>query len=293
MDWKKKGLALSSGIEQLLALAAVDSEFGAALSRDRRSALARAGVALTPGEELLLASLVDARLEQLVAGVRRAMSPGPDPARRALVGGAAATLLGALATGGCASADGGDVRSAVEEFRARVTAGGGGITGIRPGGGTGFGPLRRYPWLRVRQTRLRVRGGLSREIVRRIARRHLNELRYRCQKEVGLDALASKGPVVLEVAFVITATGQVASARLRSCSLGEKPKKDRPRDKPLLKKLSTCVLVPVQRWLFPRPRGGKPVQVEQGFRFEVVDPRKRSKPRQREDRRPQSHDTKK
>jgi hypothetical protein len=262
----------SSGIEQLLALAAVNPDFAAALLSDRQQALSRCGVVLTPSEERLLASLDDARLDQLVIGVKRAMTP--DPARRALVGGAAATLLGALATSGCQRA-GGNVRAAVEEFRARVTAGGGGITGIRPGHSLGFGRPRKRPWLAVRQTKVVVRGGLGREIIRRIVRRHINELRYCFQKNIGLEAFdesalgaaALRSPVKLTTAFVIAPSGQVASVQLLRCSL---------KDKRLSKKLSRCVLKAMGRWLYPKPRG-RPVQVEYGFRFEVVDPRKKKK----------------
>lgn len=83
------------GIEQLLAMAAVNDGFAAALRRDRQQAVRASGVQLSATEAGILAAIDAAALEQMVARVENAI---PEPDRRAFLSRSAAALL-ALAAG--------------------------------------------------------------------------------------------------------------------------------------------------------------------------------------------------
>lgn len=228
----------SMGIEQILARAAADPAFAVALCEDRDGAVQQSGVNLTPTERRVLASLSDARLTQLVSG----------RVRRVLLGGAAAALLGVAA--GCEGS-----RAEIVEHRQRVAGYGGGIGGIRPGTGSFGRPV--TPHVRVRQKRIAVQGKLDRQIVRRIVRRHLNELR-RCYE----DKEPERRPVELTLAFSVNGQGKVALAAVKRTSLENK-------------KLDGCLEGAARRWLFPAPKDGRAVQVEQELSFEHVDPSKK------------------
>jgi TonB family protein len=128
------------------------------------------------------------------------------------------------------------------------TVGAGRAMGLRT-----LGTLRaaRSGRLNVKAGRATVRGSLDREIVRRVIRRHLNEVKYCYQKQLQSDpGLAGK----LKLGFVISATGQVVRSRVLQSSLGNKP-------------VETCVASAVKRWLFPKPKGGGVVGVSYPFTF--------------------------
>ena len=97
-----------------------------------------------------------------------------------------------------------------------------------------------------------VEGPLDRDIVRRIARAHLNELRKcyrdRLDEEPELEA-------EFEIGFVIDGRGEVRDVR----GLGGE-KVDRT--------LRRCVTKAVPTWRFPKPRGGGEVSVTYPMRFE-------------------------
>jgi TonB family protein len=140
--------------------------------------------------------------------------------------------------------------------------GGPGPGGLGPGGpgGPGFHYGTRAGELGTRRARTpsftpgppEVRGSLDREIVRRIVRRHLNEVRYCYEGElVRRPALAGR----LVVQFAIAATGQVISSVVQSSTLGE------PR-------VESCVTQAVRRWEFPQPHGGGLVMVSYPFQLQ-------------------------
>ena len=85
------------GLEGLLAMAAVDERFAAALLADRERTIEASGVSLTPTEQRLLRSIDDAALRSMVAGVGSTI---PDHERRRFVGVSAAAAL-ALFAGAC------------------------------------------------------------------------------------------------------------------------------------------------------------------------------------------------
>ena len=94
-----------------------------------------------------------------------------------------------------------------------------------------------------------VRGTLDKEIVRRIIRRHINEVKY-CY-ELGLARRrALDGRVVVQ--FTIASSGQVIASVLGSSTLGDA-------------KVESCVVQTVRRWEFPRPLGGGLVIVSYPF----------------------------
>ncbi|MHC4661994.1 MAG: twin-arginine translocation signal domain-containing protein [Planctomycetota bacterium] len=86
------------GIEQLLAMAAVDNEFAAALMNDHESAIAASEVELTETEKGILSSIPAPALKQMIGNVRGRI---PLKERRTFLKKSAAALL-ALVSGGTA-----------------------------------------------------------------------------------------------------------------------------------------------------------------------------------------------
>ncbi|MGF1464622.1 MAG: TonB family protein [Sandaracinaceae bacterium] len=125
--------------------------------------------------------------------------------------------------------------------------GGGGLTGSGYGRGAGGRGARRVP--QVRTGRADVRGGLSPEIIRRVIRRHLNEVRF-CYERQLPSRPDLEGRVV--VRFAIGAEGKVTSAAVGSSTLGSPP-------------VEACVVSAVRRWAFPAPPVGGTVAVSYPF----------------------------
>ncbi len=96
-----------------------------------------------------------------------------------------------------------------------------------------------------------VRGSLDKEIIRRIVRLHMNEVKYCYEKELTTHAGLS-GRV--SVQFAIGLNGQVFSSVLQSSSMGN------PR-------VESCVVNAVRRWEFPKPTGGGVAIVVYPFNF--------------------------
>jgi TonB family protein len=147
----------------------------------------------------------------------------------------------------------------------------------RGGGGSGFVGMGRGTG-RLRGLRARaplvvagrpaVRGSLSKEIIRRIIRRHINEVRYCYQVELQANP-DLYGRVI--VRFVIQPNGQVATARVASSTMNNR-------------RVERCIAQAVRRWLFPKPRGGGIVIVSYPFVLHSTGgaiaraPQRRSKP---------------
>jgi TonB family protein len=96
---------------------------------------------------------------------------------------------------------------------------------------------------------LELRGSLSKEIVGRIIRRHVAEVKY-CYMVARQRRPKLQGRVVVQ--FTIAATGQVVVSKIQQTTA---------RDR----KLERCLTSAVRRWLFPRPRGGGIVIVSAPF----------------------------
>jgi TonB family protein len=94
-----------------------------------------------------------------------------------------------------------------------------------------------------------VRGTLDKEIIRRVIRRHIDDVKACYELE-----LASR-PVLggrVTVQFTIAATGQVVASVLQASTLGS------PR-------VENCIVQTVRRWEFPKPLGGGIVIVSYPF----------------------------
>jgi len=122
-----------------------------------------------------------------------------------------------------------------------IGKGGGGGTGsgYGRGSGAGFGGRgKRVP--RVRQAKANVKGALDKDIIRRIVRAHINEVRYCYNQGLARDPNL-KGRV--SVQFTIGPSGQVPVAVVAENSLKDN-------------NVANCVAKAVKRWKFPKPPGG-------------------------------------
>jgi TonB family protein len=107
----------------------------------------------------------------------------------------------------------------------------------------------------VRQAQAEVSGSLDKDIIRRIVRAHINEVRHCYNQGLQFDPDLS-GRVAVK--FTISAEGKVtesseASGTLDDAAVGE------------------CVVKAVKRWKFPKPRGGGVVTVTYPFVLEPGD----------------------
>lgn len=96
-----------------------------------------------------------------------------------------------------------------------------------------------------------VRGALDKELVRRVVRQHLNEVRY-CYEQALSRQPTLAGRVVVQ--FTIAPTGRVLVSALQSSSL-EAPN------------VEACVVAATRRWEFPQPSGGGLVVVSYPFQL--------------------------
>ena len=107
---------------------------------------------------------------------------------------------------------------------------------------------------KVRVSKAKVKGPLSEDIIRRIVRAHINEVRY-CYNSALRGNPNNHGK--LAVNFVIDASGKVPVATVAS------------RDDTLSESVGTCVAKAIKRWKFPKPTGGDNVVVEYPFIFQA------------------------
>lgn len=131
------------------------------------------------------------------------------------------------------------------------TIGHGAGTGTGSGYGSGAGGFRgrsaSVP--RIRTGEADVRGSLSREVIRRVIRRHINEVRFCYEQELAQRPdLAGR----VTVSFIISATGAVQTASVANTTLNNA-------------RVEGCVAQAVRRWTFPAPDGGGAVLVNYPF----------------------------
>ena len=132
-----------------------------------------------------------------------------------------------------------------------IGKGGGGGNGSGYGRGAGGLGGRRARAPDVIPGQANVRGSLDKEIIRRIIRRHINEVKYCYETELTKKAdLAGR----IAVQFTIAATGQVIASVLQSSTMGNI-------------RVENCVVQAVRRWEFPKPMGGGIVIVSYPFVF--------------------------
>lgn len=134
------------------------------------------------------------------------------------------------------------------------TIGHGAGTGSGSGYGSGAGGFhgRSASVPRIRTGEADVRGSLSREVIRRVIRRHINEVRFCYEQELGnRPDLAGR----VTVAFIISPTGSVSSANVANTTLSNA-------------RVESCITTAVRRWTFPAPDGGGIVGVNYPFVLE-------------------------
>ena len=132
-----------------------------------------------------------------------------------------------------------------------------GTIGHGGGGGTGSGYGNGAGGLRGRQARVPtirtgtadVRGSLSREVIRRVIRRHINEVRFCYEQELN-SRPDLEGRV--QVSFIISPTGAVQSASVGASTISNA-------------RVEGCIVQAVRRWTFPAPDGGGVVGVNYPF----------------------------
>jgi pSer/pThr/pTyr-binding forkhead associated (FHA) protein len=130
-----------------------------------------------------------------------------------------------------------------------IGKGGGGGTGSGYGRGAGGLGGRRAHAPDVVPGTAQVRGSLDKEIIRRIIRRHLNEVRFCYEKEL-MKKQDLFGRVMIQ--FTISGTGAVVASMVQNSTMNNPP-------------VEQCIAQSVRRWEFPKPQGGGIVIVSYPF----------------------------
>ncbi len=150
----------------------------------------------------------------------------------------------------------------------RGTGPGGGGTGLglgglgTKGGGRGRGGMgnidlggRGKATTRIIPGRTTVVGGLSKEVIGEVIRRHWNEIKYCYERELQKDPnLQGK----VEVTFTIDGTGGVSEAAASQDTVGTNGA------------VGNCMVQRVRRWKFPEPKGGGQVLVNYPWVFRAA-----------------------
>jgi TonB family protein len=118
----------------------------------------------------------------------------------------------------------------------------------------GIGGLAPKPHAKIREVIPGVastRGALDKQIIRRIVRAHMNEVKYCYDQELVRNRnLAGR----VSIQFVISGNGQVISSFVQSTTMNNA-------------RVESCVLKAVKRWSFPKPDGGGIAIVSYPFNF--------------------------
>jgi hypothetical protein len=130
-----------------------------------------------------------------------------------------------------------------------IGKGGGGGSGSGYGRGAGGLGGRRAHAPEVVPGTAQVRGSLDKEIIRRIIRRHINEVKFCYEKELTTHP-DLYGRVIVQ--FIIAGDGHVMTSLVQSSTMNN----------PLVEQ---CIAGAVRRWEFPKPQGGGIVQVSYPF----------------------------
>jgi TonB family protein len=121
--------------------------------------------------------------------------------------------------------------------------GGGGGFGLGGGGGgVGFGKYKSGSPI-VFMSKATVQGGLDGDTIRRVIRRHLQEIQY-CYVSIGLPS-NPKLEGLVKITFTITPTGMVGNATVAQSTLNHGG-------------TEACIVGAVRRWKFPKPEGQMP-----------------------------------
>lgn len=129
-------------------------------------------------------------------------------------------------------------------------------------GGSGYaapsfrGNTSAYPSTRVELGRPTVRGALGQDVITRVVRRNIGQLRF-CHEQALTTNPTLHG--VVELTFSIDARGAVPVSTLSRSTLGHQP-------------AERCMVAAVRRWAFPAPEDGAVVLVKLPMTFSVLSP---------------------
>ncbi|MDY7034067.1 MAG: AgmX/PglI C-terminal domain-containing protein [Thermodesulfobacteriota bacterium] len=101
--------------------------------------------------------------------------------------------------------------------------------------------------------KVRIRGGMSREAVKKVIDRHLDEITY-CYESALIANPSIMGKVVFE--WKILMSGRVGEVRIKSSSINSS-------------EIHSCIKESIKTWQFPQPRGQE-VIVSYPFIFDIV-----------------------
>ena len=194
-----------------------------------------------------------------------AMGEDPEDVLGALMGNQVGDAYGVGGIGivGTGAKGGGTEEDTVGTGDLRTLGRIGGCTGPSPCRGNGDHGLnrgvgrlqtRRASAPQVALGEVQLRGSLDKDIIRRVVRRHLPEVRF-CYEQELPKAPSLAGRVAVN--FTIANTGRVAAALVQSSTLGNA-------------RAESCVVNAVRRWEFPRPMGGGIVIATYPFNFVVA-----------------------
>jgi len=127
--------------------------------------------------------------------------------------------------------------------------GGGGGSGSGYGRGAGGLGGRRGSAPQIRSGAAMVKGSLSKEVIRRIVQRNINQVRFCYERELAKRPdLAGR----VSIKFIISGTGAVQMAVVEESTVGNAA-------------VENCIAQAVRRWTFPQPEGGGIVVVTYPF----------------------------
>jgi TonB family protein len=129
------------------------------------------------------------------------------------------------------------------------------LLGSTPARATSSGGSTSRPIPQVRQAKAEVQGALDKDIIRRIVRAHINEVRL-CYNQGLVRDPALRGRV--KVSFVIGEKGTVVASSVQESSLADA-------------NVGSCIAKAVRRWKFPQIPGGGTVNVQYPFVLEPGD----------------------
>ena len=130
-----------------------------------------------------------------------------------------------------------------------IGKGGGGGNGSGYGRGAGGLGGRHAGMPEVVPGTAQVRGSLDKEIIRRVIRRHMNEIKFCYEKEL-MKNQSLYGRVMVQ--FTISGEGRVIASIVQNSTMGNP-------------NVEQCMAGSVMRWEFPKPEGGGIVVVSYPF----------------------------
>lgn len=103
--------------------------------------------------------------------------------------------------------------------------------------------------IRVRSGALMLKGAMSRDVVRRIISRHINEVKF-CYETELIKQPNLTGRLVLK--FIVASTGDVSMVMIKSSTLDNST-------------VENCITDAVKRWSFPQPKDNRNVIISYPF----------------------------